>query len=209
MKLLIFGSTGSVGRELVKQATTQGHTVTAFARNPAKLDIEHPNLKIAQGDALELASVERAVRGQAAVICVLGAGKQRTGTIRSEGTQQIVQAMEQAGVRRFICQSTLGAGDSRENLNFFWKHIMFGILLKEVLADHERQEKVVQQSHLDWTIVRPAALIEGPRTGNYRQGFLSTDKTTDLKISRADVADFILKKLTDDTSIHQTLSISY
>lgn len=209
MKLLIFGSTGSVGREVVKQAIAQGHTVTAFARKPAKLNIEHPNLKVAQGDATDFASVASAMPGQEAVVCVLGAGKQRTGTIRSEGTRQIVQAMEKAGVRRFICQSTLGAGDSRENLNFFWKHIMFRVLLKEVLADHERQEAAVKKSHLDWTIVRPAAFIEGPQTGKYRQGFSGTDKTVKLKISRPDVADFILKLLTSDASIHQTLSVSY
>jgi NAD(P)H-binding len=151
MKLLIFGSTGSIGRPLIEQALEQGHEVTAFARNPAKLDIQHPNLKVVQGNVLNLASVEQAVQGQDAVLCVLGSGSKRKGTIRSEGTRQIIRAMEKTGVRRLICQTTLGAGESWGNLNFFWKYIMFGYLLQEVFADHERQENEVKQSHLDWT----------------------------------------------------------
>lgn len=207
MKLLIFGSTGSIGRQLVEQALEQEHLVTAFARNPAKLDIQHTNLKVVQGDVLNSASVEQAVQDQDVVLCVLGSG--RKGTIRSEGTRQIIQAMEKAGVRRLICQTTLGAGESWENLNFFWKYIMFGAFLREAFFDHERQENEIKQSHLQWTIVRPGAFIDGDRTGNYRHGFSSTDKTTKLKISRADVADFILKQLTDDSYLYRTPGISY
>jgi len=209
MKLLIFGSTGSIGRHLVEQALEQGHTVTAFARNPAKLDIQHPNLKVVQGDVLDLASVEQAVQGQDAVLCVLGSGGKRTGTIRSEGTRQIIYAMQKVGIRRLICQTTLGAGDSWGNLNFFWKYIMFGTFLREVFADHERQENEVKQSHLDWTIVRPGAFVDGKRTGNYRHGFPGNDKTVKLKISRADVADFLLKQLADDSYLYKTPSVSY
>jgi putative NADH-flavin reductase len=209
MKLLIFGSTGSIGRQVVEQALEQGHTVTAFARDPAKLSIKHAHLKVAQGDVMDLASVEKAVQGQDAVVCVLGSGGKRKGTIRSEGTRQIIRAMETAGIRRFICQTTLGAGDSWGNLNFFWKYIMFGTLLRDVFADHEKQESYVKQSHLDWTIVRPGAFVDGNRTGKYRHGFPGTDKTSKLKISRADVADFILKQLTDDSYLHKTPSVSY
>ncbi|NEO77330.1 SDR family oxidoreductase [Moorena sp. SIO4G3] len=209
MNILIFGSTGGTGHQVVEQALEQGHRVTAFARNPAKLDIKHTNLKVVQGDVMDLPSVEKAVQGQEAVVCVLGAGQKMTGTIRSEGTQQIIHAMEKAGIRRFICQSTLGAGDSWENLNFFWKYIMFGFLLRNVFADHQRQENYVFQSGLDWTIVRPGAFVDGNRTGKYRHGFPSNDKTSKLKISRADVADFIVKQLADDKYIHQTPSLSY
>jgi putative NADH-flavin reductase len=209
MKLLIFGSTGSIGRQLVQQALEQGHAVTAFARNPAKLGIQHANLKVFQGDLMDLASVEKAVQGQDAVLCAIGSGNKRTGTIRSEGTRQIIRAMEKAGVRRFICQTTLGVGESWGNLNFFWKYIMFGFLLRQVYADHVVQENYVKQSHLDWTIVRPGAFVDGDRTGNYRHGFPSTDRTSKLKISRADVADFMLKQLVDDLYLHKTPAVSY
>ncbi|MBF2009360.1 MAG: SDR family oxidoreductase [Chlorogloeopsis fritschii C42_A2020_084] len=207
MKLLIFGATGSIGRQLVKQALEQGYTVTAFARDPAKLDIKHANLKIAQGNVMDFTSVEEAVQGQDAVLCAIGAG--RNGTIRSEGTRHIIRAMEKAGVRRLICQTTLGVGNSWGNLNFFWKYIMFGFLLRQAYADHVKQENYIKQSHLDWTIVRPGAFIDGNRTNNYRHGFPGTDKTTKLQISRADVADFMLKQLTDDLYLHKTPGLSY
>ncbi|MGH2412701.1 MAG: NAD(P)-dependent oxidoreductase [Microcystaceae cyanobacterium] len=209
MKLLIFGATGTIGRQLVQQALEQGHIVTAFARDRAQIDIQQTNLKIVQGDVMDLASVEKAVQGQDAVLCVLGSGGKRKGTIRSEGTRHIIRAMEKAGVRRLICQTTLGAGDSWGNLNFFWKYIMFGTLLRDVFADHEKQESYVQQSRLDWTIVRPGAFVDGDRTGEYRHGFSGTDKTSKLKISRADVADFILKQLANDSYLHKTPSVSY
>ena len=209
MKLVIFGSTGGVGREVVEQALQQKHTVTAFTRNPAKLEIQNPNLKIFQGDVLDLSAVEKAVQGQDAVICTLGSGQKLTGTLRSEGTRQIVKAMEKNGVQRFICQTTIGAGDSWGSLNFYWKYIMFGLILRNVLADHQRQEQDVIQSELDWTIIRPGAFVEGDCTGNYRHGFPGTDRTSKLKISRADVAEFILKQLVDDSYLHQTPSLSY
>ena len=209
MKLLVFGATGGTGRQVVEQAIEQGHKITAFVRNPAKLDIKHTNLKVVRGDVMDITSVEQAVQGQDAVVCVLGAGRKTTGTIRSDGTQYIIQAMEKAGIRRFICQSTLGAGDSWENLNFLWKYIMFGFLLRQVFADHEKQEKYVKQSSLDWTIIRPGAFVDGERTGNYRHGFPGTDKTSKLKISRADVADFILEQLKDNSYIHKTPGVSY
>ena len=206
MKLAIFGSTGSIGYQLVAQALEQEHTVTAFARNPAKIEIEHANLAAVQGDALDSASVEKAVDGQDAVLCSLGAAK---GTIRSEGTRNIVRAMEKAGVSRFICLSTLGVGNSRANLNFFWKHIMFGLLLRRAYADHISQEGYVKESRLDWTIVRPGAFTDGDRTGEYRHGFPSTDRTIKGKIARADVADFMLKQLTDRTYVHEAPGLSY
>ena len=154
-------------------------------------------------------AVEQAIHGQDAVVCVLGSGKKLTGTVRSEGTHQIIQAMEATGVRRLICQSTLGTGDSWGSLNFYWKYIMFGFILRHVFADHEKQESYVRQSQLDWTIVRPGAFLDGKRTGHYRHGFPGTDKSSHLKISRADVADFILKQLNDKTYLHQTPSLSY
>jgi putative NADH-flavin reductase len=209
MKVLIFGATGSIGRLLVKQGLEQGHQVTAFVRDPAKLNIQHPNLAVVQGDVMDLPVVEKVVQGQDAILCSLGSGLKRTGTIRSEGTGQIIRAMEKTGVRRLICQTTLGVGDSQGNLNFFWKYIMFGFLLRQVFANHVLQEDYVKQSRLDWTIVRPSAFVDGNRTGKYQHGFPGTDKTTKLKISRADVADFMLKQLSDNTYLHMTPAVSY
>jgi putative NADH-flavin reductase len=209
MKLTIFGATGTVGRQVVEQALQQGHQVTAFGRNPDRLNLHHPHLSRVQGDVMDFAAVQNAVQGQDAVVCVLGSGKTLTGTVRSEGTRHIIRAMEATGVRRLICQSTLGAGDSWGSLNFYWKYIMFGLILRNVFADHEKQEHYVRQSRLDWTIIRPGAFVEGDRTGQYRHGFPGTDKTSQLKISRADVADFILKQLADNAYLYQSPSLSY
>lgn len=209
MKLLIFGANGNTGKEVVKQALEQGHNVTAFVRNPEKLDIQHSHLHIFQGDVMNIATVEKAVQDQEVVLCLIGAGKKLSGNLRSEGTRNIIHAMEKAGVQRLICQSTLGVGDSWGSLNFYWKNIMFGLLLKNVLADHEKQEEIVRQSSLNWTIVRPGSLLDGEKTGEYRHGFPGSDNTSQLKITKADVADFILKQLTDFTYIRKAPSLSY
>lgn len=207
MKLVIFGATGSIGQHLVEQSLSQGHEVTAFVRNPATFTLTHPNLQVTTGDVLDAISVKKAVAGQEAVLCALGAG--RKGIIRAEGTRHIIQAMEQEGVKRFICQTTLGAGDSRGNLNFIWKYVMFGLLLKEAYADHQNQEKLIMQSQLEWTIVRPAAFTNGTLTGDYQHGFAPNNKNITLKISRADVADFMLKQLEDTTYLRKTPGLSY
>lgn len=207
MRLLVFGATGSIGGQMVEQALGQGHVVGAFTRDPEKLDVEHSNLRVFQGDAMDAPSVEEAMRDQEVVLCSLGAG--RKGIVRSEGTRNIVRAMQEAGVRRLICQTTLGVGDSQDNLNFFWKYIMFGALLRPAYEDHVLQEDYVKRSGLDWIIVRPGAFTDGGCTGEYRHDFASTDKSIKLKISRADVADFMLRQITDDTYLHQTPGVSY
>ena len=207
MRVVVFGATGSVGRHVVEQGLARGHDVTAFVRDPPGLDLAHEGLTVFRGDVLDAASVERAVRGQGAVLCSIGAG--RKGRVRSEGTRNIVRAMEGAGVRRLVCQTTLGTGESSGNLNFFWKHFMFGLLLRDAFADHEQQEAHARRSALDWTIVRPAAFTDGGRTGEYRHGFSPSKKGLKLKISRADVAEFMLDQLTDDAYLHQTPGLSY
>jgi putative NADH-flavin reductase len=209
MKLLLFGSTGGTGRELVKQALAQGHEVTAYARNPARLgDLTHPSLQVLRGDVLDSAAVEQAVPGHDAVLCAIGAGAGRT-TLREEGTRNIVRAMEKAGVRRLICQSSMGVGDSTANLGFLTKYVIVPVFLRHAFADHERQEAAVKASALDWTIVRPPHLNDGPHTGTYRHGFPGTDTGIQGKISRADVADFMLKQLADNTYLRQTPGVSY
>jgi putative NADH-flavin reductase len=209
VKLLIFGSTGSIGRQLVEQALAQGHAVTAFVRNPAKLDLKHSKLKVVQGDVLDYASVERAVPGQEAVLSALGTPAFTKNTVRSEGTRNIIRAMEKVGVRRLICLSSIGIGDSRRMLPFHYKYILVPLLLRQGFAEHELEENWIKQSQTDWTIIRPGAFTDGDRSGAYRHSLTITDKAIKAKISRADVADFMLKQLEDRTYLHQTPWISY
>jgi putative NADH-flavin reductase len=207
MKVIIFGASGSIGRNLVSQALGQGHAVTAFVRDPARFDMQHDNLSIAVGDVLEAASVQNVVAGHDAVMCAIGAG--RKGGVRADGTRNIIAAMENAGVKRLICQTTLGIGDSWNNLNVFWKYFMFGLFIRPAFLDHVEQEKLIRESNLDWSIIRPAAFIDGELTGQYRHGFPATANDTKLEVSRADVADFMLKNLVDNTYLHKAPGLSY
>ncbi|NMH89405.1 NAD(P)-dependent oxidoreductase [Flavivirga algicola] len=209
MKVVIFGSTGTIGKHLIEQSLEKGHQVLAFCRNAEKLNaFSNPNLKIKEGDVFNLDDVSSAIKGQEVVIITLGSGSKKS-IVRSQGTKNIITAMNNNGVNRLICQSTLGTYESEENLNFFWKYIMFGWFLKQVFIDHELQEHYVKNSHLDWTIVRPGAFTNGEKTERYKHGFSSKTKSLKLKISRADVADFILKQVTDTYYLHKTPGLSY
>lgn len=208
--MLLFGPTGTIGKHILKQALQSDFQVTAFCRDKLKLEpTEHPNLKAIEGDVFNSQKVADAIRGHDVVINVLGSGKSRKSTVRSEGTKNIIAGMKRHGIKRLICQTTLGAGDSHENLNFFWKRIMFGWFLKQVFLDHELQEEYVKTSGLDWTIVRPSSFTDGERTSTYKHGFSPTEKNLQLKVSRSDVADFILKQTESNQYLFKTPGLSY
>jgi putative NADH-flavin reductase len=208
VKLLVFGSTGGTGREIVTQGLEQGHEVTAFARSPDKLGLSHERLRVVGGDVLDLAAVERVTPGHDSVLCAIGAPASDRSGVREAGTRHIIQAMKSGGPRRLICLASLGYGDSREILPFHMKYLIVPLFLRHAFADHERQEACIKASDLDWIIVRPTALTNGPRMGIYRHGFPVTERGVRLKISRADVADFMLKQLSDDTYLFKTPSVS-
>ncbi|WP_299680009.1 NAD(P)-dependent oxidoreductase [uncultured Tenacibaculum sp.] len=210
MKLIIFGATGTVGKHVVNQALEQGYDVTAFCRDKRKLsEVSNKKLQYFEGDVFNKKDVSEAIKGKEAVIIVLGSGKSRKSSVRSFGTKNIIEAMEENNVKRLICQSTLGTGESNNNLNFFWKYIMFGWFLKQVFLDHELQEKYVRASNLDWTIVKPSAFTDGEKTEQYLHGFPSSLKSLKLKISRADVADFILKQLRTNMYLLKSPGVSH
>lgn len=212
MKILVFGATGGTGSQLVEQALQQGHTVTAFVRNPEKLQSKNSHLKVIQGDVLDRGAVQQAMYGHDAVICSIGSPVNKIGTVRSTGTKNIVVAMEKTGIRRFICQTSLGYGDSKEVLDrtpFYFKYILVPFILRKGFADHALQENYVKGSQLDWVIVRPSNLTDGKLTGNYKHGFPANAKDIKVKISRADVAQFMLQQLKDDTYLYKTPGLSY
>ena len=209
MKLIIFGSTGGTGRQIVAQALEQGHDVTAFARSPGKLDQKHEKLKVVQGNVLDFASVERAIQGQDVVLCALGMSMKDKTMLRANGTKTIIRAMEKTGVKRFICQSSAGVGDSSDTLPFLMKYLIVPFMLRRAFADHEIQENYIKESQLDWIIVRPAALTDGEHTGSYQHGYTADNKTVTNKVSRADTADFMLKQVVDNSYLHKMPCISY
>jgi putative NADH-flavin reductase len=212
MKIIVFGATGGTGVHVVQQALEQGHKVTAFVRDPRKLNITNHHLKIAQGDVLQPTSIDQAMPGHDTVICCLGKPATKAGKLRSAGTQNIIHSAEKHGVSRLICQTSLGYADSKPVLKFtpfVFREIIVPFLLKRTFEDHLLQEELVRKSNLNWTIVRPGTLTEGQRTGAYKTGFRYDDHTVKVKVSRADVADFMVKCLADNRSFRQILGISY
>lgn len=208
MNVIVFGATGTVGKLAVERMLAEGHSVTAFARNPDKLEADQRGLTLYAGDATDTAIVAEAIEGHDAVVITLGSGSSRKGAIRSVGTMNVIQGMQKHGVSRLICQSTLGAHESWENLNFFWKRIMFGFLLRPVFLDHELQESLVRASGLNWTIVRPSAFADGPATGLFKENFSSLERNLTLKIARADIANFLNRQLSDNRYARRAVAIS-
>jgi len=209
MKIIVIGATGSIGKLAVKTLLEEGQTVTAFARHPENLKGGDGRLTRVAGDAADGQSVAPAIKGHDAVIVTLGAGAARTGTIRSTGTLNVIQAMQKHRVNRLIVQSTLGAHDSWGNLNFFWKRIMFGLLLRPVHRDHELQESLVRASGLDWTIVRPSASSDRVRAGALHEGFAADQRGLRLQIARLDVARFLGRQLRETRYLRRAVAISY
>lgn len=204
MKLVIFGATGASGRELVRQALEQGHEVTAFARNPAAIKTEHPKLKVVQGDALDAARVSEAVAGQDAVLFAIGTNRRTTLTVCADTTRNIINAMKEHNVRRFIVLSAYGASETKDTA--LYSKVLRALIRKRV-EDKDRQEELIRASDLDWVLVRPPLLTNGARRGRYRTGFDLPIKLFS-SVSRADVADFMLKQLTDDTYLRQAPAIT-
>lgn len=205
MKLAVFGATGPLGTQIIKQALDEGHTVTAFARNPSSLAIQHSQLITVQGDVFDQASVDKAVKGQEAVLCSLGSQPNVKEPVVSEGTKHIIAAMEKYSVKRLICVTAMGTGESYPEASLMSK---FGsrTFLKGLYEDKAKQETAVKSSQLDWIIVRPSILTNAPKSDTYRVGehlklgFLA-------RSARADVADFILKQLTSTTYVRKGVGI--
>lgn len=209
MNILIVGATRGIGRQLLEQALASGHAVTALARNPQRIATRHERLRILKGDILDADSVARAMAGQDAVCCTIGVRTPwEQPAVFSEGTGNLLQAMKNTGVRRLLCVTGIGAGNSKGHGGFLYDRIFYPLLLSGVYADKDRQESLIVASDVDWTIVRPGFLTNGPLTGNYRT---PTDMTgiTAGRISRADVAHFMLQELESNRHLRQTPLLTY
>jgi putative NADH-flavin reductase len=204
MNIVIVGATRGIGRQLLEQTLTSGHTVTALVRNPQELSTQRERLKIIQGDILDSDSVSLAMTGQDAVCCTIGVKIPWIRvTVFSEGTKNLLQAMERSGVKRLVCVTGIGAGDSKGHGGFLYDSIFLPFLLRTIYADKDRQESLIKASGVDWTIVRPGFLTNGPLTENYRI-LTNMAGVTAGRISRADVAHFMLKTLESKHYLRQT-----
>jgi len=207
MKLVVFGATGGTGQQVVTQALAQGHAVTAFVRRPEAVTTQHANLSIVQGDILDAAAVAAAIAGHDVVLSALGTrGDDKP--VLPDGTRNILAALELAGIRRSLWVSSFGVGDSVAQMGWIARTVIVNLFLKKAIAEKEIQERYIRESSGDWIIARPGGLTDGPLTGAYRVTGPG-DKVGRPAISRADVADFMLKNLTDPRYVRRAVGLTY
>ncbi|HEY5897053.1 MAG TPA: NAD(P)H-binding protein [Burkholderiales bacterium] len=209
MKLLVLGASGPTGRHLVAQALDQGDEVTAFVRRPEALELRHERLRIAQGDTTrDTVALAEAVRGQDAVLSALGVGKTfLPNGLLLKSVLNIVAAMEAELVKRFVLMSALGVGESRKDAPIAAR-LMYSTLLSAIFADKEAAEAELRKSRLDWTIVYPVLLTNGPLSARYR--YAEHLELFGLPtISRADVAHFMLAETVKPRFLRRGVILSY
>ncbi|WCT09836.1 NAD(P)-dependent oxidoreductase [Mucilaginibacter jinjuensis] len=214
MNIFIAGANGGIGRHALEQALQAGHHVTALVRNPAKLPLVHPNLHIVTGDIMRLETFVPEMENQDVVVSALGVNSgmfnDKPTTLYSQGNANLLMAMEQYHVKRIYCISASALEISPVipwYARFAAKYIVQK-LLKYMYADQRIMESTVKKSNVEWTIMRPPQLTDGPLTGNYRVAINRFLKNC-LKISRADVAHFMIDNLTNEEIKQATVEIAY
>jgi putative NADH-flavin reductase len=207
--IVIIGASRGIGLELLDQALQQGHRVTALFRSQQGFARRHERLQTVIGTAVDQEILNRAVAGQDVVCWTIGIKPTlKPVMVFSEGTRRLLRAMKNANVRRLICITGIGAGDSRGHGGFFYDRIINPLLLRTIYEDKDRQEELIRASDTDWIIVRPGFLTNWPLTRHYR---VLTDLTgvTAGKISRADVAHFMLENVVSREYIRKTVLLTY
>lgn len=209
-RILIIGATGGTGRELVKQALDRGHTVTALVRNPSKLQHYQSRITVIQGDVLDTSSVEKAMHNQDAVVSALGHKRYFYPTrILSEGTRNILRAMEKHDVPRFVCETSLGIGDSAWRMGLYYTLFTIPAVLPFYFWDKTRQERLIAESEVEWVIVRPGALTNADKRGCSRVGRGVGNMIWTVRVARADVAEFMLDQLESDTFLRGAPGVAW
>jgi putative NADH-flavin reductase len=190
MRLAIFGGTGGTGLELTRQALEHGHNVRVLVRNPDRIPLVNPNMRLVLGNVLDQESVTKTLLGTDAVLSCLGQRNLWKNTrVVSDGTRMLMAVMRQHGVRRLVVESAFGAGESLVYANLIAR-LVFATLLRAPYDDKNLMEPEVKSSGLEWTILRPTRLTDGPLTGRYT---VSAGRPAASSVSRADVAAAMLR----------------
>jgi putative NADH-flavin reductase len=205
MKLTIFGATSPTGKLLVEKALQAGHEVTAFVRDESKLSFTDQRLQVFYGDALNQTQVQEAVRGSDAVLSTLGP-KGKPAVMAAQSTLNIVNAMRAHGVRRVVVTSVAGVPVPQDNRGFNLASALIKLALKDVFVDRENQLSVLEASNLDWVAVRIPRLTNEPAKGSVKAFF--GNPSPRMKVTRADLADFMLRQLTEERWLRQAPILS-
>src|SRR3712207_4310955 len=206
--LALFGATGKTGRKVLDRALAAGYDVRARVRDPSKLGVVHERLTVIPGDVLDPRAVADTVAGSDAVLSAVGQVKGSPRTLQTDATRNVVAAMRESGVRRLVTLSggALRAPLDRPKLPDRIIRFLLTTLAGHVLADAEQHLEVLRSSGLDWTVVRGPRLLDTPGTGRYRVGWVGVDAST--RISRDDLAAFLLTQVEDGSFVHQLPFVS-
>jgi hypothetical protein len=207
MKLAVFGGTSKTGQHIIRQALNADNDVTVLARSPSKLSIQHPKLRIVQGDILDRACVEDVVRGADAVLSVLGPSNNKPEFVISRGIDNVLEAMQKHHIQRIIISAGAGIREPEDKPKPVDR--VFGFLARvisrNVVADMQQVVNKVKMSDRAWTIVRVPMLTDGAGQGSLKVGYVGD---INPRLSRADLASFMLKQLVDDTYVRKAPAIS-
>ncbi|TDT37432.1 putative NADH-flavin reductase [Streptomyces sp. BK208] len=210
MRLTVFGATGGIGREVVRQALDAGHQVTAVVRDPARLPVTGEGLEVFRADLSDPAAVRPTVAGRDAVLSGLGARSRKDAGIATRLTRTVLGAVEAEGVRRLLVVSAAPVGPQPEGAGLLERGVLgaVSLALRDVYADLREMEAEVAGSATDWTVVRPPRLQDKPVTGRYRTvvgGFPGKGRL----IGRADVAHAMLALVADPAALKQGVGVAY
>jgi uncharacterized protein YbjT (DUF2867 family) len=211
-KVLVIGASKGIGLEAVRQALEAGYEVRAMARSAGNIALRHEKLEKFPGDALQAEDIAAALQGVDVVIQALGVapGPQMVLgpiTLFSQSTSLLLPAMEKARVRRLLSVTGFGAGDSKSKIGCL-QRIPFRLLLGRAYDDKDIQEDMIRESGLDWVIARPGVLTRGPRRGRYRVLVTPAEWRNGI-ISRAEVADFLVRQIDGDDHLGKTPVLVY
>ncbi len=207
--IALFGATGKTGLHILSQALESGYMIKALVRDSAKVTINHQNLTVIQGDALVLSEVEKTIEGSDIVMSVLGHVKNSPRWIQTDTTKNMVVAMNKYGVKKIISLSGTGVSFEKDEPKFIDNLVrtIMQLTVPSIINDGIEHAKVLQNSGLDWIVVRSLMLKEGEKKGGYK--VTSVDKNSGISINRADLAEFMLAQIDDDTYLHQMPVVSY
>ena len=210
MRIIVFGATGGTGIAFVEQSLAAGHIVTAVARNVSNISLKHERLRVVQGDVLVADSLATMIADHDAVVFTVGATHRGPTSLFSVGITNTLAAMQDVGVRRLIIVSASGITPVPLSLGVIWLYntIVGPMIFGNLYADMRRMETIILSSNVDWTIIRPARLLNAEPRGAFRLSIDNPQRGM-LAIARADLAAFMLTCLDEETYIQQSVVIAY